>query len=218
MAQPRSKEEMRDEARTRILEAARQIVSEKGFDRLTLAEVGEAAGYSRGLPRHYFGTKSQLLYAIARDTVLAMRKRFERRHPSEVGLERLIEHVNFYFDLPRGERINSRILHRVLNEALSDKELREMMAGLNRRSAAGFLDEIKEGIREGDIDPEIDAESVAILVLATLRGLNSLSFVDKKLDRDALNEAFTTLLRRALGRDNSLTISRQSASTIPSAK
>ena len=53
---PRTQSDRRDTAEARILDAALRIVAERGTDGMTLAEVGEAAGYSRGLPAHYFGS------------------------------------------------------------------------------------------------------------------------------------------------------------------
>src|SRR5262245_25966951 len=80
------------------LEPAKTIVAERGLDALTLHEAGEAAGYSRALPGHYFKTKSALLTALV-DYILsgyAVRVR-EAIGPAE-GLDRLCERVAFYVD------------------------------------------------------------------------------------------------------------------------
>src|SRR5690606_32978246 len=61
----RTQAERREEAEQRILEAALEIVARRGSVRMTLAEVGEAAGYSRGLPAQRFGNKAGLLRALA---------------------------------------------------------------------------------------------------------------------------------------------------------
>ncbi|CAN0427695.1 unnamed protein product, partial [Phaeothamnion confervicola] len=60
----RTQTERREEAERRLLDAALAIVARTGTVRLTLAEVGEAAGYSRGLPAHRFGSKAGLLRAL----------------------------------------------------------------------------------------------------------------------------------------------------------
>ena len=44
-----------------MLQAAVEILAAKGFAGLTLNDVGEAAGFSRGLPAHYYGTKEQMV-------------------------------------------------------------------------------------------------------------------------------------------------------------
>lgn len=57
----RTQVERRDEAERRILEAAALIVAENGLEAITLAEAGERAGYSRGLPSHYFKDRKSVV-------------------------------------------------------------------------------------------------------------------------------------------------------------
>src|SRR6516225_3398762 len=86
----RSQAERRDEAEQRLLKAAIALVGERGLERLTLADVGEAAGYSRGLPAHYFGGKAGLIVTLAQQLVDGFGRALDRveRHPP--GLERLV--------------------------------------------------------------------------------------------------------------------------------
>lgn len=53
-----------DESRTLILDAAEAAFARDGFDRTSLADIGSAAGVSRGLPAYFFGTKEQLYTAV----------------------------------------------------------------------------------------------------------------------------------------------------------
>jgi AcrR family transcriptional regulator len=48
----------------RLLDAALQLISERGYDRTTLQAIGDVAGYSRGLVSHRFGSKEGLLWAL----------------------------------------------------------------------------------------------------------------------------------------------------------
>ena len=57
-------EDRRDEAEARLLTTARRLIARLGWAGTTLADAGEAAGYSRGLAGHYFGSKAGLLRAI----------------------------------------------------------------------------------------------------------------------------------------------------------
>ena len=90
--------ERRETAERAILEAAKTIVAERGLDALTLHEAGEAAGYSRALPGHYFGTKSALVSALADHIIAGYAVRVREAVGPADGLDRLCERLSFYFD------------------------------------------------------------------------------------------------------------------------
>ncbi len=119
----RSQAERREEAERAILDAATRIVAAKGLDELTLADAGEAAGYSRGLPSHYFGSKAELLSAIAeyvREWFFTGLRASAKRRP---GLGNLIAGIEFYFDVCASDREMLLALHTVLAGALHKPSL-----------------------------------------------------------------------------------------------
>lgn len=59
----RTQAERTRETRTRILEAAVEILRKKGYAHFRTADVAEAAGVSRGAQLHHFSTKEKLIYA-----------------------------------------------------------------------------------------------------------------------------------------------------------
>lgn len=65
-APARTQKQRREEAEAALLDAAAELVAEQGLRALTLARVGERAGYSRGLVTHYFGSKQALVERLAR--------------------------------------------------------------------------------------------------------------------------------------------------------
>jgi AcrR family transcriptional regulator len=70
MAEPRR----RDAARSReaLLAAAEELFCARGYDRMSVAEIGAAAGLSRGAPSYFFGSKEGL-YAAVLERVFAAR-------------------------------------------------------------------------------------------------------------------------------------------------
>ncbi len=48
----------------RTLQAAVELMGELGYEKTTLAAIGEAAGYSRGLATHQFGSKAELFARV----------------------------------------------------------------------------------------------------------------------------------------------------------
>lgn len=65
---PRNSEvnsQRREQAKSRILDAAHALFTERGYEATTLAEVSRRAGVSAGLTVYYFKTKPHLVQALA---------------------------------------------------------------------------------------------------------------------------------------------------------
>ena len=61
----RTQAERRAETERRVLDATMAIIASRGVRAVTMAAVGEAAGYSRGIVNHQFGTRQALMAAVA---------------------------------------------------------------------------------------------------------------------------------------------------------
>jgi TetR/AcrR family acrAB operon transcriptional repressor len=93
----RTQAERRDAAESKIILAAIELAASKGYDGFSLADVGTRAGFSRGLPAHYFGSKDRLLAAVADNIVTQYTQRAMDVLPHvEPGLPRLIEPVRIF--------------------------------------------------------------------------------------------------------------------------
>jgi AcrR family transcriptional regulator len=195
----RSHSERREEAEQRMIEAAVTIVAERGLEELTLAECGQAAGYSRGLAAHYFGCKEDLTAAIATHIVGDYTRRLQSGGRAKRGLQGLIDTVAFYMESGRGNLRTLRAFHAVLGSALKQSKLSTAIARLNRDSTAGFAALIRDGMERGEIRADVDPSAQAALILAALRGAMSQWMLDPDhLDLDAIKEAITGNLRRSL--------------------
>jgi AcrR family transcriptional regulator len=60
----RTQQERSAESARRLLDAAIELIADKGFERTTVAEIGERAGYSRSMVRARYGSKEALLESI----------------------------------------------------------------------------------------------------------------------------------------------------------
>src|SRR5689334_12120980 len=87
----RTQAERRAETRERVLEAATALVAVHGSRSVSLAAVGEAAGYSRGIVNHHFGSQTQLLEELIKHT-----QKFDVPSGASTGLSRLTQFVGAY--------------------------------------------------------------------------------------------------------------------------
>lgn len=168
----RTQAQRREEAEQRMLEAARRIVAEKGSLKMSLSDVGVAAGYSRGQPTHHFGSKAALMRALA----LYIQRHFEGElaKATQVGrgyalLEAL---VTFYFGRSGEEWINTRAALTLLVESFQkESNLSDIMRQYNRTWREFLSTHIAIAVAEGDIAPGINPDHLAGVLLGALRGV-----------------------------------------------
>ncbi len=165
----RTQADRREAAEQRLLDAAIRLIAERGIKGTTLGDVGEEAGYSRGLTAHHYKTKEGLVKAVAAEIHRRFRERLMASTPPVDGLERLLAAIGVYLDV--GDIPASKALHLIQKEALTQQsEFRGILRKFNRGSAGWLEQQLRAGIAAGDIRPDIDPSSHANLLLATLRG------------------------------------------------
>ena len=195
----RSQAQRRDQAEQRLLEAAIRLVGERGLARITLAEVGEAAGYSRGLPAHYFGGKDGLVVALASHLIENFGRALERSEHHGPGLDRLLGTVAFYLDRAGKAPAAIRALFVLLGEGLSNDLVTERLAQLNARSAKAIAMNLRAAVAAREVRADVDPEAQAILILAGLRGVVGLWLLaPAAIDLGAVRDEFLASIRRSL--------------------
>jgi AcrR family transcriptional regulator len=198
---PRTQTERREKAERRMLQAAVGVLAEKGFAGLTLNEVGEAAGYSRGLPTHYFGRKDELLAAMARFIVERFNKGMQLSQIPGAGdgLAAVQRATDYYLESVARDPTTMRALLVILTEATSHPDLFPAIVELNRSAVARFADQIRIGQTRGEILAEIDPDAHAVLILGELRGIAGHWLSDPQtINIDQIRAAFRRSLERSL--------------------
>jgi AcrR family transcriptional regulator len=88
-------EELRRRSRERLLHAAVELVSERGYDATTLGDIADRAGSARGLVSYYFPGKRQLLQsAVHRLMHRTLEEALEREPRTEDGRERMARAID----------------------------------------------------------------------------------------------------------------------------
>ncbi|OLZ71984.1 TetR family transcriptional regulator [Streptomyces sp. IMTB 2501] len=88
-------EELRRRSRERLLQAAVELVDERGFEATTLGDIADRAGSARGLVSYYFPGKRQLVQsAVHRLMHRTLEEALEREPQTEDGRERLARAID----------------------------------------------------------------------------------------------------------------------------
>ncbi|MDS0139177.1 MULTISPECIES: TetR/AcrR family transcriptional regulator [unclassified Amycolatopsis] len=162
----RTQEQRRAETERRVLDAAMALIARSGSRAVTLAEVGEAAGYSRGIVYHHFGSRERLLEAV-----LDAAQRFDVPAYDGDGLEHLVRIVEAYLRNVVRRTPSARAFLQLWGEAIAADPL---LAPLFARRDADFrqllADVLRQGVADGSVRSDVHPAAAAVLVVALVRG------------------------------------------------
>jgi AcrR family transcriptional regulator len=176
----RTQAERRRESTDRMLEAATQLFAQQGYERTTLAQIAEQAGYSSGLVAHRFGTKVELVRALTLEIQRWTRETLFR-DALEVtsAVERIDRLVASYIDAVLVADTSLRALFVLMAESVGPlSELRTLFAEHNRAFVALFETHIVRGQAAGEISAAVDAPALAREIVGLLRGVTLLWLID----------------------------------------
>ena len=169
----RTQGERRADAERRLLESALELLSEKGVAGSTLSEVGERAGYSRGLVAHHYGNKENFLRAVAQHIRASYRARMPQ--DSQPGLGRLLDNIRRFYSGKAGTFGAKQAL---LAEAImNDGPLRKDMQVFTVEAIGFLAEQIRIGVQKGEIRPDVDPEAAATLILGQMRGIGAMTLL-----------------------------------------
>jgi AcrR family transcriptional regulator len=193
----RQKETMRQE----ILDAARDLFVEQGYQNVSMRKIGEKIEYSPTTIYLYFKDKAELLYCICEETfarLLATLEAIVETDSDPVScLERgLRAYVEFGLDHPNHYIMSFLTPH-------DHGDLPEAYSYENSTGARAF-DLLRTMVRrcvEGGYFRPVDVESTAQALWASVHGVTSLLIVDKEfpfVERTALVDRLVDMTIRSL--------------------
>jgi len=163
----RTQQERREETERKVLAAATTLIAQRGSRALTLAEVGAAAGYSRGIVSHHFGSRENLLRAVMRDA-----RTFTLPEPGARAADWLAEMVRAYFRNVTSRRPSANAFLQMWGEAIAaDPVLMPLYAEHDASFRRLIADKVTEGIDDGSVRADADPEAMAVFLVGLLRGI-----------------------------------------------
>ncbi|MEQ8232208.1 MAG: TetR family transcriptional regulator [Gammaproteobacteria bacterium] len=156
----------------RMLEAAVALICERGTAGTTLKDVGERAGYSRGLASYRFGNKGGLFAFIIRSIGESWLHELRRAVREKVGLEAIeaATDAHYRFILEAAEPI--RAFYILWFDSIGpDAALKQVVANIHERRRRDVAAWIEKGIAAGAIAPSVDARGTAEQFCAAIIGI-----------------------------------------------
>lgn len=184
-------DEIGEESRRRILDAAEELFAERGFERTSFVDIAERSGISRGSIPWHFKNKDGLLMAVVGRAI----ERFVGAGGYE-PLPSLAELLRNYASWARDT--NPALMFMVLTETLGS-------TGAVRVQYQEFLDHHRQGLelwlraqRPEGVDPESAVErerTVAVALNGAVIGIHLQSLIDPgRVDLDGALQSLASLV------------------------
>jgi AcrR family transcriptional regulator len=154
--------------RTRILDAAVEVLRKKGYAHFRTADVAKAAGVSRGAQLHHFATKEKLVYAtmehVFTNVLENSRNRARALKKGEDPLEPMIaDGREFFFSTPFFISLD-------IATSINSKRFRQQLMTMVRKARLPAEQAWLEALTAGGMPPKM-ADDVLWLTLGLIRGL-----------------------------------------------
>lgn len=196
----RTQEERRGEAEQRLILAAAELVGEIGPAGVTLAGVGERAGYSRGLATHHFGSKGALMQRLVDSVTTQFRQAIPIAGEPHSALADELRLIDLYLavlaDPQPANRARLALWADTVANATSD--LRPAMIAADREFRAAIADSVQRGIDAGEFSASVHPQGLATVIVGMLRGVALQAQLDGDIDLAACHTEIRTLLTARL--------------------
>jgi AcrR family transcriptional regulator len=156
-----------------LLDAAGELIVEGGFGALTLAAIGERAGFSRGLVTARFGSKEALIGALL-DRIVGQwnHRNVLPQTASCSGLDGVVVVLDAIKRQAERDATALKVLYTLMFEAIGpDEGLRARFAALHEEIRHDFKTLIKKGLRDGSVRKGVDADRESVHIVSCLRGI-----------------------------------------------
>jgi AcrR family transcriptional regulator len=159
--------------RLEILEAAMDVIADRGLCETRVADVARRAGTSAALILYYFESKDRLLTeALTHAEDRFYLETFHDLTGIEHVRERLISLIDRSFPGPDDTTGDWKLWMELWSRALRDAEAAKKRAALDRRWRNTIAEVVQEGQNAGEFDDEVDAEEFAVRLASLIDGLS----------------------------------------------
>lgn len=159
--------ELAERRRRQILDAALDCFRRRGFHQTSMQEICAAAGISAGALYRYFGSKAEIITAIAHDERQDSSIMFNVANGTVIdGLCLIAE--GFFRKLAAGD---GALVADVLAEAARDPKLARNLALFDKQYVMACAEMIGAGQGRGEVDPALDPTEAAQTLFAAIEGV-----------------------------------------------
>ena len=184
--------------RRQILDAAMHCFRRRGFHQATMQEICSEAEISPGALYRYFGSKSEIIAAIAGDECDNRFPNFDSVAQGSI-IDMICEGVRRYSENLASQE-DGALMADILAESARDPLLARTFRRLDQQRIDGFTQWLRAAQAAGEVDPALDAALAARTLLAALEGICLRLVLDGSVHLDDALAQIRSLAERYLRR------------------
>jgi TetR/AcrR family transcriptional repressor of uid operon len=190
------------ETRKRILRAAREVFSERGYDAATFQAIAIRADLTRPAINHYFANKRELYWQVLEETNdVVVAASVERAREETTLTGRVSAFIEGATAADIENRTAAAFLITATLESQRHPELSRSEADSVHTTRAFLSWAINDGIQRGELTADTDASALTEMLIAVLLGVGFYAgFVGSRHELDPVTDQLRQLLARSLTR------------------
>ena len=154
----------------RLVEAAAELIAEKGWEATTAAEIGRRAGYSRAMVHARYGSKDAILDAFFEHGYV--QQVLPAAQPGAAGMENAVAHFGRIQELYAQDRDFLRAMFVMTFEAVkTTSPVRALLQTWFDYGVEAVDVGLRNGIADGSVRPDIDVERAVSDISAAAFGI-----------------------------------------------
>jgi TetR/AcrR family transcriptional repressor of uid operon len=184
-----------EEKRREILEAAARCFGRNGFQGASISHICAEAGMSAGHLYHYFHSKEAIIEAMIDANLERAANRFGETAKGESVLDALVVYLER--SAPDDGRSAS-LLFDMFAEAGRNPTMAKILGEHSHGMQTLLVDLLRRGQERGEVDPSLDPELVAPVLISIVDGSKTLALRNPHLPPRSYGEVLRTLISRFL--------------------
>ena len=171
IAQPTPKRRRREETRQRLMDAALSVLARHGYDRATVDEIVQEAGFSKGAFYVHFESKEELFWAMLEEHVSRQQEAFRQAVDPSVPLAQNIRTIlSGVFALDKQDPLWTAMFMEFGAHALRNEKVRQPLAAMYERWRELTVEILSASRQSGRIRTDVDLEFIASMLIAVVEG------------------------------------------------
>jgi AcrR family transcriptional regulator len=169
---PKVVPEYKEEAKSRILEAANKVFAEKGYHEATMDDIAKRLGVSKGAIYLYFASKEELFEAMCKTAPQAFKEILYSSFSADANP---VQSATQFFDkMLKLSASNPGLSFEILSEASRNPTLKRILRQNHAEYEEVLTSFLAEGRKRGIVADNLDIHSLANSLIALWNGLETL--------------------------------------------